>query len=327
MGSLPPSPCMTPMNPVGWIPRLRTGLIAALVGASSFSRSDAATVQIDTSRSPASRAWADSAQVLAREWYPRLGNLMASTDGKPLPDVSIRVDPEFQGVAVASGANIQISANWITQFPDDSRGAVIHELVHVVQAYPPGQVGWLTEGVADYFRYAIYEALPLSEFPRPDKAKGYEDSYKVAAGFLFWLECGPAPGIVRQLNASLRLGTYRDALFVERTGRSVSDLWNDYIAAFRRLAELPRETQVWRHRKGSFERQADGTWMEFENGKPAWTFTETARTPQSIELLDPGRNLRLRITAQSVELASEKGWGQLYNGHWSNPKADGGSKD
>ncbi|MEN9732689.1 MAG: hypothetical protein RLZ45_684, partial [Verrucomicrobiota bacterium] len=45
------------------------------------------------------------------------------------------------------------------------------------------------------------------------------------------------------------------------------------------------------------------------------------------DLLDPGRNLRLRITAQSVELASEKGWGHLYSGHWSNPQANGGSKE
>ena len=292
---------------------LCTPLIAGLAGSSA----DAATVTFDTSRCPQSKAWADAAQALGREWYPRLGNLMTSSGDKPLPDVTVVVNPEFKGVAAASGAAIEIAAEWVTRHPEDSRGALIHELVHVVQAYPPGQEGWLTEGIADYFRYAVYESRPLSEFPRPEKPRGYLDSYQVAAGFLFWLECGPAPGIVRQLNTALRLGQYQESLFTDRTGHSVSDLWNRYLADFKSQTELPREPRIWRHARGSFERQPDSTWSEVENGKPRWQFTETARTPHSIELFDAGRNIRLKITAQSVQLATKNGWSPLYSGRWS----------
>lgn len=288
-----------------------------MVGTWTLAIAQAANVRIDTSKSPALKAWADSTQTIVSEWYPRLGNLTALFDGQPLLDVTIRIDPNFKGTAAAYGPYIQISTDWITRHPEDSRGALIHELVHVVQDYPPGQVGWLTEGIADYFRYAIYEALPLKEFPRPEKARGYLDSYKVAAGFLFWLECGPAPGIVPQLNAALRVGQYQETLFSERTGRGLDELWNDYLAALRPLPDLPRDPRIWRHAKGSFECQPDGTWTEFENGKQIWKFIETAKTSRHIDILDRPRGVRLRLTSTTVQLMTKTGWATLYTGAWT----------
>ena len=309
------------MNRAGWIAILRTLWQTSMLGAWTLVTAQAATVRIDTSRAPALKTWADSTEAIAREWYPRLGNLLATTQDHPLPNVAIRVNPDFKGVAAASWSSIEISANWIIQHPEDSRGAVIHELVHVVQAYPPNKVAWLTEGIADYLRYAIYEALPLSEFPRPEKPQGYLDSYKVTAGFLFWLECGPAPGIVRQLNTALRLGNYQETLFSKATGRGLNDLWSDYLIALRPLPNLPRDPQIWRHAKGSFERKTNGTWTEFENGKPVWNFIEMSRTPQYIEIVDGTRNLRLRLASPMVQLISTSVWSTLYTGEWSAPSS------
>jgi len=36
---------------------------------------------------------------------------------------------------------------------------IVHELVHVVQAYPENRanMGWLAEGIADYIRFWKYE--------------------------------------------------------------------------------------------------------------------------------------------------------------------------
>ena len=305
------------MNRADWKAILRTLWRTAMVGAWTLATAHAATVRIDTSKSPQLKTWADSVLPIANEWYPRLANLMTAVEGRPLLDVTIRIDPNFKGIAAAYGPYIQISADWISRHPEDSRAAVIHELVHTVQDYPPGQVGWLTEGIADYFRYAIYEAMPLPDFPRPDKPQGYLDSYKVAAGFLFWLECGPAPGIVRQLNAALRVGQYQETLFTDRTGRGLRDLWNDYLTALRPLPNLPQEPKVWRHAKGSFEFQPNGTWTEFENGKPKWNFIETARTSQYIEVMDRPRNIRLRLTSPMVQLISKTGSDTLYTGAWS----------
>ncbi len=276
----------------------------------------AGTVRIDSSAAPSSSAWSESATQLTREWYPRLGNLLASSDMVRLPDVVIRLSTTYDGVAAASGNTIEMSAKRVVELPEDSRGVIIHELVHVVQAYPGGSEGWLTEGIADYLRCAIYEALPLEQFPRPDKERGYRDSYKVAAGFLFWLESGPAPGIVRQVNAALRKGAYQESVFKERTGRELDQLWNEYRAVFARATTLPSVTKLWRHSKGTFELQSDGTWAELEGSKKIWTFQEVGRSASQIELLDPSRNLRLRLLAREVRLGNNNGWSVLYRGEW-----------
>ena len=233
----------------------------------------------------------------------------------------IRVTPKFQGVAAASGNRIDMSAKRVLALPDDSRGVVVHELVHVVQAYPPGSEGWLTEGIADYLRCAVFEAQPLREFPRPDKEHGYRDSYKVAAGFLFWLEAGPAPGIVRQVNAALRRGQYRESVFEDRTGKALGSLWRDYVAAFQAPVPLPPDPVRWRHAGGTFERQPDGTWGEFKAGQRIWTFKEESRTQEHIQILDTSRNLRLRLADREVFLEQGKGWAVLYRGSWERLKA------
>jgi hypothetical protein len=281
----------------------------------------AAKVRFDTTEAPDTAAWAASADSLAREWYPRLGNLLSSGNEVSLPEVVIRITPKYRGVAAASGNKIEMSAKRVTELPDDSRGVVIHELVHVVQGYPGRAEGWLTEGIADYIRCAIYESKPLAEFPRPDKPKGYRDSYKVAAGFLFWLESGPAPGIVRQVNAALRRGQYKEDVFHERTGRALDDLWLEYVAAFKESVPLPADPVRWSHTGGSFEKQADGTWGEFQAGKQIWSFREESRTTDHVELLDVGRNLRLRLTGREVLLQQGGGWGALYRGTWDAKKS------
>lgn len=300
-----------------WTPLIRLSLAwflsTLIVGA--------AVIRIDGSRAPEVSSWAQSAQGLAQEWYPRIGNLLLTADFSALPNVTIQLNPKMDGVAATAGNDIQMSAQRIMELPVDSQGALIHELVHVVQAYPPGQEGWVTEGIADYIRYAIYESLPLSGFPRPEKAQGYRDSYKVAAGFLFWLECGPAPGIVRQLNSLLRHGGYQESIFKDRTGRSLDRLWNEYLAAFHKLAPLPLETAIWRHNRGSFEHQKNGEWVEVEQGKKTWVFEETGRTQDSITLHDKGRNIRLRITHQEVQLFTQEGWQTLYRGDWASTTA------
>lgn len=280
----------------------------------------AGTVQFDLSTAPETFAWVQSVSTATKEWYPRLGNLLSSSTEVRLPDVTIRMSHTYDGVAAASGNVIEMSAKRVMAEPDDSRGVIIHELVHVIQNYPGGSEAWLTEGIADYIRCAIFEAMPLADFPRPEKDQGYRDSYKVAAGFLFWLESGPAPGIVRQVNAALRRGNYQESVFKERTGRDLPQLWTEYCAAFPQPTVLPTVTKLWRHSHGSFELQADGTWAEFDQGKKVWTFQEVGRTKDAIELLDLGRNLRLRLMTREVRFLSDGSWQIIYNGEWDATK-------
>jgi hypothetical protein len=278
-------------------------------------------IVINAEESPESAAWAEKAKAVCQAYYPKLIEELASDGFVPRSSVTIVMKRKYFAPAAASGGTISVSVPHITGNPGDL-GMMVHELAHVIQAYPgqKANLGWLTEGIADYLRCAIYEALPLSEFPRPEKERGYRDSYKVAAGFLFWLESGPAPGIVRQVNAALRRGTYRESMFRERTGRTVEMLWTEYLAVFSRPVPLPAVTRTWRHQEGWFEKLPDGNWGEFKKGEKIWTFQEAGRTADHIELLDTGRNLRLRLTAREVQLGSGNGWSPLYRGDWELPK-------
>jgi hypothetical protein len=109
-------------------------------------------------------------------------------------------------------------------------GCVYHELVHVIQNYGLRVSGWLTEGIADYLRWAIYEGKSQDWFPFTDKPQGYRDSYQVAGGFFLWLESDRCPGVVNKLNTALRKRTYKDeSFFKEETGRTIDELWADYV--------------------------------------------------------------------------------------------------
>lgn len=203
-------------------------LLLAVVVSTQVNAAAPCKVVVDATTTPDHAAWARSAESFANEWTPRLINLLGAPRSAP-ETIKISISRDYHGVAYAAAGAITLSNDWVTNQPDDSRGVVIHELVHVVQGYPHGNESWIIEGIADYLRFAIYEAKPLTWFPRPQKDKGYFDSYRVAAGFLFWLESDPAPGIVRRLNSALRDGTYDVMLFEKSAGKPLDALWHDYV--------------------------------------------------------------------------------------------------
>jgi hypothetical protein len=76
----------------------------------------------------------------------------------------------------------------------EARGAVVHELVHVVQSY--GRVrrtdpdatrapGWLVEGIADYIRWFLYEPETRgAEINERNLSRArYDASYRVTGTF------------------------------------------------------------------------------------------------------------------------------------------------
>lgn len=186
-------------------------------------------VEIDTTQTPEHAKWAEPAARVATDWFPRIVNLIGSPVAPAAPVVvKAAVSKDYKGVAVTQGGRITLSNDWVTAHPDDSVGVIIHELVHVVQSYPPTREVWLVEGIADYVRFGIYEGRPLGEFPVSDKPDGYLDSYQVAAGFLLWLESGRSPGIVRRLSTALKRGGYDPSIFAKHGGEPLDKLWETY---------------------------------------------------------------------------------------------------
>lgn len=127
---------------------------------------------------------------------------------------------------------------------------MVHELVHVVQAYGSGRrrnpgatrpPGWLVEGLADYLRFYHYEPETKgAEIPRRRIATARHDaSYRVSANFIHWVVEHHDRDLVRHLNAALREGRYQDALWKEHTGKTLSELAEAWLAALAVPAAAP----------------------------------------------------------------------------------------
>ena len=142
-------------------------------------------------------------------------------------NIRIVVKKEMPGVAATGGATIHVSAQFVKNHPHDV-GMIVHELVHVVQAYPDPKPGWLTEGIADYVRYWHFEPGSRS-FPIDAARSSYRDSYGTAARFLAWLAAAKDAKLVQKLDAAMSQGEYREAIFEESAGATLDQLWAEFV--------------------------------------------------------------------------------------------------
>jgi len=190
----------------------------------------AVEVVVDTSAVPDLAKWGDEAGELVRKWHPRIAELLKSEKFTPPRKVTL-IFKEMDGIAGTSGDSIAISAQWVREHPDDT-GMVIHELVHVIQAYPKYEHVWLVEGIADYIRYFHYE--PKKDLGPIDVAKAsYRDGYGTTARFLAWAEKKYDKQLVRKLNAALRQTNYEDRLFEHFTGKPLDALWKEFVGTLK----------------------------------------------------------------------------------------------
>ena len=190
------------------------------------------TIVLDVSEvadSPQIVKWAEDSKTLCEEWFPILCRFLATDDWTRPKEIKLVFKKELQAPGVTSGNTIQVSVKWIEQHPYYF-GMVIHELTHVIQAYPNSRnkPGWLVEGIADYIRLWKYEP----EAPRPhiDPAKAsYRDSYRTTAAFLAWANWKYDKRLVRKLDKALREGAYTDAIWLDVTGKSIDALWDEFV--------------------------------------------------------------------------------------------------
>lgn len=192
---------------------------------------DPAAVQIDldTSEVPHLNKWASEARSLMLLWHPLILNQLDLDKTETPQKIILEIKKSYEGIAACQGSTITVSSSWIEKHPEDY-GVVLHELIHVIQAYPPNDHWWLTEGIADYFRWAMYENKKQEWFPRPKEAQGYRKGYHIAAGFLLWIESYEAPGMIKKLNAAMRDAKYNPKLFKVETGLSLDELWHKYTS-------------------------------------------------------------------------------------------------
>lgn len=192
-------------------------------------------IVFNTAETPELAGWVERVlRPACEEWYPKIAAMLPSEGYTAPRRVTITFLRESNDVAYAAGTRIVCGGPWFQRNRDgEAAGAVIHELVHVVQHYGSGRrgnpnPGWLVEGIADYVRWFHYE--PASLRPRPNPAKAhYTDSYRTTAAFLDYVSQQHGPEVVQKLNAAMRKGDYSDGLWKDITGRSVDELWAAYV--------------------------------------------------------------------------------------------------
>lgn len=193
-------------------------------------------VVVDTSETPDLADWGKRAGEACAKWTPRISTLLASDGFDPPKSVTLRFQNDKKGVAGTSGDKITIAAAYVRGHTNDF-GMVIHELTHVVQAYPKEKEGftkpgWLVEGIADYIRLYHFEPSAPRPHLNPDNTS-YCDGYKTAAAFMAWIEKRNA-GIIKRLNAALREGVFKEKLFQDCAGKPLDVLWRDFADSLRK---------------------------------------------------------------------------------------------
>ena len=176
------------------------------------------------------KVWSrDTLQPVCDAWYPKLIAMLPS-DGFTAPKTfTINFRDKPNGVpAFTLGNRITCNLSWVIKNRDGQAiGAVIHEMVHVVQHYHFGRKSvpfWLQEGIPDYIRWYIYEPQTHgARITHPDKVN-YDDAYRASANFLNWATQTYDRDLVKKVNASLRQGKYADAIWKDLTGRTLDQL-------------------------------------------------------------------------------------------------------
>ena len=184
----------------------------------------------DTSGAPELKEWTEANLVpVVREWYPKFVEMFPSDGWKPFKKLTFRYEEGIDCPAYTVKSEVTLNPKWIKENPGDV-GCAVHELFHVIQGggYCKSP-GWLTEGIADYARWYLFE--PESHGCDMDVTASkvrYNDAYRVSANFLNFVE-SRHPGVVKGLNALCRQGKYVEADFwTNRTGKTVFELEDEW---------------------------------------------------------------------------------------------------
>jgi enterochelin esterase-like enzyme len=193
-------------------------------------------IEIDYSQMPELKDWVEEKlRPTCDEWYPKIVDELPS-DGYAAPQhFTITFEKDGKGVAYTAGTRVVCAGGWFSKNLDgEAVGAVVHELVHVVQQYGGRRreggarnPGWLVEGLADYIRWFQYEPESKRPHPNPEKAK-YSDSYRTTGHFLNFVVHADDKDLIPKLNAVMREGKYSPDFWKEGTGKTLEELGDEW---------------------------------------------------------------------------------------------------
>ena len=187
---------------------------------------ESVSVNLNVSRVPRLENWGFHAKELIKLWSPRISRILDIEDYPQNIDLTIQKSDEE--IAFANSNAITVSSHWIETYPEDI-GLIVHEAVHVVQLYSEFEPDWVTDGIANYIHWHLYEKKPLEWFPIGDDEKGYEAAYRITGGFFLWIAIHKNADFIKILNTSMKNGEYEDSIFLQNTGNDLDALWHEYF--------------------------------------------------------------------------------------------------
>ena len=191
-------------------------------------------IVFDYSEAPELKDWVENTlKPVCVKWYPVIVAMLPSEGYEAPKKFSIAFRKDYRGVAAAGGTRINCSVQWFQRnLQGEAAGAVVHEMVHVVQQYPRAQggnrnPGWLVEGLADWIRWFNYEPESARPKPRADRAN-YNDSYRTTGHFLNYVTNTYDKEVVKKLNAAMREGKYTEDIWKQATGKTLEELGKEW---------------------------------------------------------------------------------------------------
>jgi len=200
------------------------------------------TFTVDLTKAPDLASWTEKTLMpVVEEWYPKIVEMLPSPGYRPPDEVTMKFRDDIGGTpAYAAGNEVTLNIEFFRNQRDrEACGAVVHELVHVVQNYWWGRrrnrnaaevPGWITEGIPDYIRWFLFE--PQSKGAEITKQNfeeaRYDSSYRVSGNFLDWVVRTKDSDLIRKLNAAAREGKYSPDDWKKWTGSTVEELGEEW---------------------------------------------------------------------------------------------------
>lgn len=228
----------------------------------------------DTTVAPDLTDWTDKKLVpVVKEWYPKLVEMLPGEGYSAPTNVTIKFSDKMGGTpAAAGGGSISCNAEWFRkELNREAAGAVVHEMVHVVQNYGWGRKnnphaartpGWVVEGIPDYIRWFLYEPQTHGAdiTARNISRAKYDANYRITGNFIDWAVRKYDKDLVKKINAAARAGNYKEELWKDYTGKTVQELGDEW-----KKENEERIAQVALLNKLSDEEKAAG-WRSLFNG-------------------------------------------------------------
>lgn len=185
---------------------------------------------VDATGAPELAEWAGRVARTCERAYPMVCDELGIERHRAPALIPFAVRRDVRGVVSMGGGKITASAKYFEANPHDV-GAVVYATVQAVQWYRRPAPGWLSDGIADYVRFYKFEP-GATDPPDPETARHDRGSRNTAAFLAYCVETHNSD-LIRRLNDALRKGRYADDVWVSLTGKSLSELADEWRRSLR----------------------------------------------------------------------------------------------